>query len=132
MKVVAGFSSLFGLAFHIRVYKIVAEPVVANMIESVNISQITIWRFMFILFTPWIPMMFYLACFIYCFVRVRTRLTVGIGVAILTISVPYFMALFHLSDTPKIACLVAGGSAIYNHLMIFPPRNNGEDQAYQA
>ena len=124
MKFVAGVFAIFGLAFHVRVYKIVAEPVVSNMIESANGTESSISQLLLILITPWIPILFYSACFVYCFARRRNWITVGIGLAIIIVSVPYFISLFQLSDTSRIICLFAGGSAIYNHMTIFPPKKS--------
>ena len=124
MKIVAGIFAIFGLAFHVRVYKVVAEPVVANMIESAQAGETSIWQLILILVTPWIPMLFYMVCFAYCFVRFRNRSTMGIGIAVLMLSIPYFISLFQLSDTTRIVCLFAGGAAIYNHMMISPHKSS--------
>lgn len=124
MKIAAGIFAIFGLAFHVRVYKIVAEPVVASLIETAQAGETSIWQLILILVTPWIPMLFYLACFAYCFVRFRNRLTMAIGIAVLAISIPYFISLFQLSDTTRIICLFSGGAAMYNHMMILPHKKS--------
>ena len=118
MRYLSGILALVGLAFHVRVYKIVSEPVVAKMIETLDRDTATVLDLFLIFATRWVPILFYTACFGFCFVRIRNRVSIGIGLAILAISVPYFAALFQLTDTSRIICLLAGGTAIYNHLTI--------------
>ena len=116
MKILAGFFAILGLALHLRLYRIFADPVLAQHHESLQQDGASIVGLILFLAIPWIPLIFYLTCLGYCFVKTRNRITMAIGGAMILISSPYFLALYELVPSAARMCLYAGGLAIYNHL----------------
>jgi len=116
MKFLAGLFAIFGLALHLRLYKVFSDPVLSQHLDSIHENGSTIFSLILLLAIPLVPLSYYVACFAYCFINFRNKLTMLAGVIVLAVSTPYFLALHNIAPSTAKMCLYAGGFSIANHL----------------
>ncbi|TWU44709.1 hypothetical protein Poly51_59780 [Rubripirellula tenax] len=122
----AGLFSILGILVHIRNFRFLGDPVLIDRYERLqNGSELLMDKLLF-LAAPWNPYIFYIACFGFCFLAWRNRLTVAMLLMVMLLSVPYFSALNELHASIARTALYAGGFTIFYHMTRFTRQASGK------